>query len=464
MFSKLSIRARITLGSVAAATILLLVALVVVRIAVQDILTEADRSLATSDLTPFVADITANPDESVDDPGTGVLVYITDPNADVQVNTLPRGITKEVTRTDPSDTSIVVQDDGSDHADDEGKATDDDDAPSFVVAGRTLTTDAGTWQLWAARSTAASQLALHGLDRILIVAGVVLLLGFGLASWGLASAALRPVNAMRRKAEQLSGDTDTALPVGGADDELAALATTLNAFLARLRASTDREKQMVSDAAHELRTPLAALTTQLELAHADFGNAEALAVQVTAAEASVDRLTSLATNLLELSRIETEASTATASAGQLVDEFTGSIDRARLLGMAKAARVDFTCSAVDEDARFRIGAQSFGRLVDNLLSNAIAAISTGGGILAALSIEVDGLHLEVTDDGPGMPEQFLPIAFDRFSRPDVSRTGATGGSGLGLALVQAIATAAGGSATVDNTGDGLRATVLIPNM
>ncbi|MBH0083757.1 cell wall metabolism sensor histidine kinase WalK [Salinibacterium sp. SWN167] len=461
MFSTLSIRARITLGSVAAAMILLLIALVVVRIAVQDILTEADRSLATSDLTPFVADITAHPDESVDDPGTGVLVYITDPNGDVQVNTLPRGITKEVTRTDPGDTTIVVQDDGSDH---DGKATDDDDALSFVVAGRTLTTDAGSWQLWAARSTAASQLALHGLDRILIVAGVVLLLGFGLASWGLASAALRPVNAMRRKAEQLSGDTDTALPVGGADDELAALATTLNAFLARLRASTDREKQMVSDAAHELRTPLAALTTQLELAHADFGNAEALAAQVTAAEASVDRLTSLATNLLELSRIETEASTATASAGQLVDEFTGSIDRARLLGMAKAARVDFTCSTVDEEARFRIGAQSFGRLVDNLLSNAIAAISTGGGILAALSIEVDGLHLEVTDDGPGMPEQFIPIAFDRFSRPDVSRTGATGGSGLGLALVQAIATAAGGSATVDNTGDGLRATVLIPNM
>ncbi|WP_010205280.1 sensor histidine kinase [Salinibacterium sp. PAMC 21357] len=461
MFSKLSIRARITLGSVAAATILLLIALVVVRIAVQDILTEADRSLATSDLTPFVADITANPDESVDDPGTGVLVYITDPNGDVQVNTLPRGITTEVTRTDPSDTSIVVQDDRSDH---EGKAADDDDVQSFVVAGRTLTTDAGTWQLWAARSTAASQLALHGLDRILIVAGVVLLLGFGLASWGLASAALRPVTAMRRKAEQLSGDTATALPVGAADDELAALATTLNAFLARLRASTDREKQMVSDAAHELRTPLAALTTQLELAHADFGNAEALAAQVTAAEASVDRLTSLATNLLELSRIETEASTATASAGRLVDEFTGSIDRARLLGMAKAARVDFTCSTVDEEARFRIGAQSFGRLVDNLLSNAIAAISTGGGILAALSIEVDGLHLEVTDDGPGMPEQFIPIAFDRFSRPDVSRTGATGGSGLGLALVQAIATAAGGSATVDNTGDGLRATVLIPNM
>ncbi|WP_341953701.1 HAMP domain-containing sensor histidine kinase [Salinibacterium sp. TMP30] len=449
MFSKLSIRARITLGSVAAATILLLLALLVVRVAVHDILIEADRSLATSDLTSFVADITANPDETVDDPGTGVLVFIQDPTKNVQVNTLPRDVRKAISRRDPDNTTFTLR---------------DDDERSYVIAGRTVETTAGTWVLWSARSTSASELALHGLDRVLIVAGGVLLLGLGLASWILASVALRPVTAMRRKAEEFSTDTEATLPVGPAHDELSALATTLNEFLARMRASTEREKQMVSDAAHELRTPLAALTTQLELAHADFGNAAALASQVTSAEASVNRLTSLATNLLELSRLETESNTATSRAGELVDEFMGSIDRARLLGMAKAAQVDFTVSTADETARYRIGAQSFGRLVDNLLSNALAAISAQGEVSATFTSDSGGLRLDVVDDGPGMPAQFIPIAFDRFSRPDVSRTESTGGSGLGLALVHAIASAAGGTATLENTGDGLRVSVYLPNM
>jgi signal transduction histidine kinase len=454
MFSRLSIRARITLGSVAAATILLLLALVVVRVAVENILADADSSLATSDLTSFIADIKANPDEPIDDPGTGVLVYIVDPAGDVQVNTLPRDLTKTIARATPSDDTFVLMDDHGDH----------DDTRSYAVSSRKVSTPDGTWELWAARSTSSSELAVRGLDLILVIAGIVLLLGFAFASWALASAALRPVSAMRRKAEQLSGDADSALPVGAADDELSALATTLNDFLARMRASTDREKQMVSDAAHELRTPLAALKTQLELAHSDFGNADALAAQVTSAEASVDRLSSLATNLLELSRFENEASTGSASAGVLVDEFMGCIDRARLVGMARSARIDFTVDVATEVAKYAVTAQSFGRVVDNLLANALVAIPAEGEVVASLTQVGHSLRLEVLDNGAGMPEEFIPIAFDRFSRPDSSRTHATGGSGLGLALVHAIASAAGGSASVENTPTGLRATVLFPNM
>jgi len=213
-----------------------------------------------------------------------------------------------------------------------------------------------------------------------------------------------------------------------------------------------------------LRTPLAALKTQLELAHADFGNAAALAAQVTSAEASVNRLTSLASNLLELSRLETESSETATPAGALVDEFTGSIDRARLLGMAKSARVEFAVTVADESVEYGIGAQAFGRLIDNLLTNALAAIPDDGEVLATIHQEPQQLRLDVRDSGPGMPEDFIPIAFDRFSRPDRSRTESTGGSGLGLALVQAIAAAAHGSAAVENTETGLRVTVILPKM
>lgn len=449
MFSSLSIRARITLGSVAAVAVLLVLALLVVRGSVEQILTDADRSLATSDLVPFVADITANPDENVDDPGTGVLIYVRDPSGDVQVNTLPRDVQKAVDRREPVTETFLFR---------------DDEERSFVVAGDSVTTASGTWTVWSARSAAASELALHGLSRVLLIAGIVLLAGFALASWILSSVALRPVNLMRRKAEEFSADSEATLPVGPARDELSALAETLNAFLASTRASTEREKQMVSDAAHELRTPLAALKTQLELAHADFGNAAALAVQVSSAEASVDRLTSLASNLLELNRLETDSSDAQTPAHVLVDEFMGSIDRARLLGMSKSARVEFAVAVGDESTSYAVGAQAFGRLVDNLLSNALAALATGGEVVATLHQDATQLRLDVHDTGPGMPENFIPIAFDRFSRPDNSRTATTGGSGLGLALVHAIAVAAHGTAALENTETGLRVTVTLPKM
>lgn len=449
MFSALSIRARITLGSVAAVAILLVLALLVVRGSVEQILTDADRSLATSDLVPFIADITANPDEKVDDPGTGVLIYVRDPSGDVQVNTLPRDVQKAIDHREPASETFVYR---------------DDDERSFVVAGDVVSTASGTWTVWSARSAAASELALHGLGRVLLVAGIALLAGFAIASWILASVALKPVNLLRRKAEEFSIDSEATLPVGPANDEISALAETLNAFLASTRASTEREKQMVSDAAHELRTPLAALKTQLELAHADFGNAAALAAQVSSAEASVDRLTSLASNLLELNRLETDPSEAQTPAGILVDELMGSIDRARLLGMVKSARVEFAVDVADEKTSYAVGAQPFGRLVDNLLSNAVAAIATDGEVVATLHQDATRLRLEVHDSGPGMPDGFIPLAFDRFSRPDDSRTESTGGSGLGLALVHAIAVAAHGTAALENTETGLRVTVTLPKM
>lgn len=406
---RMSVRARITLGSLAVAAVLVVLALLVVRAQVATILTNADASLAQSDLASFEKDIAAHPDEPVDDPGTGVLVYVRDPDGTVQVDTLPHDVLELV--------------DGR-PATNEQYTTTDDEHRTFVVVGRAVDTAAGTWALWSARSTSASELALEGFDHVLVIGGIVLLAGFGAASWFIATVALRPVQAARA-----------------------------------------REKQMVSDAAHELRTPLAALKTQLELAHDDFGDADALARQVATAESSVDRLTSLASNLLALSRLESEEHATVASSGaHLVEELLGSIDRARMLAIARSVTVDFEITATRPDAHYPIDAQGFGRMADNLLSNAVVAVQAHGTVLATLSDSANGLTLAVADDGPGMPEDFLPQAFERFSRPDASRTSTAGGSGLGLALVQALAKDAGGLAVAENTHPGLRVTVSIPKM
>lgn len=451
MLARLSIRSRITLGSLAIAALLLFAALLVVRIAVSTILSDADASLAQSDLAAFQKDITANPNERVDNPGTGVLVYVRSPDGAVEVDTLPHDVGIPIAGRAPTNEQYVA-------LDDEGR--------QFVVVGRTVPTAAGTWALWSARSTSSNELALEGLGRVLVIGGVVLLAGFGLASWLLATAALRPVGAMRRRAEELAeGQGDGQLPVGTTQDELAALATTLNQFLAQVQASSAREKQMVSDAAHELRTPLAALKTQLELAHGDFGDAAALQRQLGAAEVSVDRLASLASNLLELSRRESQDSGQSRSpAAALVDEFTGSIDRARMLALGTSVTVDFTVSTGEDATEYAIDAQAFGRIVDNLLSNAINAVKERGKVVATLADDDDGLLLTVRDDGPGMPADFIPIAFERFTRPDASRSSGTGGSGLGLALVRALVRGAGGDVSAENTHPGLLVRASIPKM
>lgn len=449
MLQRLTIRARITIGSVIIAAVIFAIAMAAAHAQVVSILSASDAALARADLDSYAAEVVASPSGLVDDSGKGLLVFIRDPSGEVKLDTLPHDIHQLVEHRSGSDETFTSGEDGT----------------SFVVVGRLVETKTGEWSLWAARSTASSLLAMQSLDSAFVIGGIVLLAAFGFASWLLASAALGPVRRMRQKAESLGMDSTSVLPVAHAKDELSELATTLNAFLGRVRASSAREKQVVSDAAHELRTPLSALKTQLELAHDEFDDAPALAAQVIAAEKSVARLSSLATNLLELSRLDGQpASARPSSADQLVSELMGSIDRARMIGLVTDAEVGFTASGVDAGARFAISPENFARLADNLLANSVAVIPPGGSVDADLTEESGTLVLRITDSGPGMAEDFLPHAFDRFSRPDDSRTASTGGSGLGLALVHAIATAAKGTVSLRNTGSGLEVTVSIPKM
>ena len=443
MVSRLSIRARITIGSVLVAAVIFTVALLAVRAQVGSILEQADVTLASNDLTSFAADLTANPDEGVDDPGTGLLVYITSPTAGVQIDTMPRAIHEQLEHRTAADEQFDAE---------------VNDA-NFVIVGRAVETPGGTWGLWAARSTQSSELALSSLNGLFAIGGVFLLLAFGLASWFLASAALRPVVRLQQGAEQLAGAGERAsLPVGAARDEIARLAVTLNAFLDDVRDSADREKRMVSDAAHELRTPLAALKTQLEIAR-DGSADPRLSAQLATAETSVDRLSNLATNLLELARLEqTQPHSQRATADELTNEFLAAVDRARLLALGRGIEVDFEVGELS--APVGTSATSFSRICDNLLANAVAAAKTA--VQVRLNEGGDALELTVLDDGEGMPAEFIGKAFERFSRSDSARS--TTGSGLGLALVHAIVEAADGAVTLQNTATGFEVRVTLPHM
>lgn len=292
------------------------------------------------------------------------------------------------------------------------------------------------------------------------MAVVVLVAAFGLASWLLTGFALRPVTRLQRTAEQLvASGGDGLLPVGAARDEIHDLAVTLNRLIGELRATAARERQMVSDASHELRTPLSVLQTQLELMRTD--DPGALAADVAAAKRATERLSRLSADLLELSRIESGNSPPAASSfADLVEEAGAAVDRTRLACSDKEIDIDFEVSGTTSPT-LGIRANTFGRVVDNLLTNAATAVGSHGRIGVQLVAEDDELRLTVTDTGPGVPEDFLPHAFDRFARGDESRT--TSGAGLGLAIVAAAVGSAGGRLALANRPEGgAMATVRLP--
>jgi len=205
------------------------------------------------------------------------------------------------------------------------------------------------------------------------------------------------------------------------------------------------------------------LRTQLQLAHLSSGDAAALEREITAAEGTLDRLSNLTTNLLTLSRIEAEEPPPATTGETLVAEFLGSMDRAIVLGSMSAVSVDFGGARVRPKVRVAIRPIDFAGLVDNLVSNAIAASPRGGSVSVSLVADDDQLVLTVLDSGHGMSPEFLQVAFDRFSRASSSRPRPTGGSGLGLAIVRAIVSRSGGDARLEPRPEGgTRAVVTLP--
>ena len=289
--------------------------------------------------------------------------------------------------------------------------------------------------------------ALSGLLAQLLVGGPLALALAAAGGYVLAGAALRPVEAMRRRAAEISAETTgERLPLPAARDEIHRLGTTLNAMLGRLEAGLVRERRFVADASHELRTPLASLRAELELALRRPRTAGELTAALRSAAEEVDRLVLLAEDLLVLAATEDgdlPVRGAPVDARELMEEVADRFAaRAQAAGRELCVRAARSVLHADR-ARLQ---QALGNLVDNALRH-------GAGRIVLDVTAVGGRTvLSVSDEGPGFPPGFEGRAFERFSRGDEARS--PGAAGLGLAIVDAIARAHGGEARARNRPEG----------
>jgi two-component system OmpR family sensor kinase len=286
--------------------------------------------------------------------------------------------------------------------------------------------------------------ALNGLLGELSVVGPIALLLASLLGYGVATAALRPVEAMRAEAAGVSAvEPGRRLPLPRARDEISRLGSTLNDMLDRLERALERERSFLDDASHELRTPLALLKTELELALRNPRSHAELEQALRSAAAETDRLAQLAEDLLVLARSDQgrlPLRRAPVSVHGVLSGVAARFGR-RAEEAGRVIEVDAADGLVVPADAVRLE-QALGNLVENALRH-------GEGSIRLSAVEGDGrVELHVLDEGGGIPPEFVPRAFERFTRADQSRAGA--GAGLGLAIAQVIAQAHDGFARAAN--------------
>jgi two-component system OmpR family sensor kinase len=301
--------------------------------------------------------------------------------------------------------------------------------------------------LVVARSLESREETLHRLLRELLIVGPLGLLLASLAGYALAAAALRPVEAMRRRAGAISAQTPgQRLPVPPASDEISRLAETLNTMLDRLEGAFAHERRFLADASHELRTPLSLLRTELELALRRPRTREELEQALRSAAEDTERLSRLANDLLLLAGADQDGLPVRRAPVGVEELLETARTRFGLWAgeLGRPIEVEPTAAAVWAD-RNRLE-QALANLIENALRHGAGTVRLSARERGAF------VELHVEDAGPGFPPEFIERAFDRFSRADEARSG--GGSGLGLSIVDLIARVHGGSAGASSRIEG----------
>jgi heavy metal sensor kinase len=293
--------------------------------------------------------------------------------------------------------------------------------------------------------------SVHRLLVLLLIAGPAALLATAAGGWWLARRALRPIDRLTTAAGAIGvtrlGDR---LDDPGTGDEVAHLAATLNTMLSRIQEGVQEQRRLVDDTSHELRSPLAAMRAELDVSlRADQLDPPARAVLESTRE-EVIRLSRMVDDLLTLAGAD-EGRLDLALTGADLGEVAGDVVRA-MEPLAAAHGITLRLEA--GPAPVTGDRDRLQQAIGNLVDNAIKYSPHSAVVRIATVTEGDEAVIRVTDAGPGVAPELRERVFDRFFRADASRTRATGGSGIGLAIVRELARAHGGRAWVEPRAGG----------
>lgn len=298
------------------------------------------------------------------------------------------------------------------------------------------------------------------LRRLLLLALPVMLAATAAGGYLLAARALAPVDEIAGLAARIDATAlHERLALDLPDDELGRLARTFDAMLLRIEDAFERQRRFTADAAHEFRTPLAMMRSEIDLALHRPRTPEEYRQALRSLEGDVERLTSLVTRLLTLARADAGAVVVQRSPidlattiGAVLDHYRAAADRAGI------ALVDET-----ESVAFMADEGLLVQAVVNLIDNALVHTPAGGRIAVGCGIGQERVRLWVEDTGKGIPANQRDRVFDRFHRVDAGRARRDGGVGLGLAIVRAIVEAHGGAVGLTSeVGRGTRVELMLP--
>jgi len=320
-----------------------------------------------------------------------------------------------------------------------------------VRAQRQVETAQGTITLVAENSLDAVDSTVDSITGALVIGVPALIALLAGLTWWLTGRALKPVEAIRAEAAAITGSTiHRRVPEPNTDDEVGRLARTMNSMLDRLETTSQRQRRFVSDASHELRSPIAVIRAQLEVAlrRGDAADWPTVAQRVLVED---QRLEQAVDELLELARTAERA-----DAPQVVVD----LDEVVLEDTARERRVPVDTARVLAGRVHGTRAQ-FARVVANLLDNACRHATAR--VAVTLVREEHDVVLTVDDDGPGIAIPDRERVFERFTRLDEGRSRDAGGVGLGLAMVRAIVERHGGTVAIDDAPlGGARLVVRLP--
>ena len=315
-----------------------------------------------------------------------------------------------------------------------------DSGTAFLIAAIGVDSTAGTPEtvIVAASLNPVRQLIDLLVPRLAIALPLVMIV-VGVIVWVSTGRALHPVEAIRREAEEISAASiDRRVPEPKSSDEIGRLAETMNRMLDRLEASAHVQQRFVSDASHELKSPIASIRTMLDVARCEHPADLSAFIEDLASEGL--RLEHLVNNLLVLARFDEHS-----APSRIVE-----VDLDDIVLSETATAMRFSSLRIDTSglhtARLRAKPGSLETLTRNLIENATRHASTT--VWVGVDTRGDATVLTVSDDGPGIALQDRERVFERFVRLDESRVRSDGGTGLGLAVCRAIAQSMGGAIVV----------------